>query len=128
MAPIAAATRKRPRSSFAAVGILDRFLNVLDSDQSLDAFVFIDHQKFFDAVFLQYGLGLLERGADRNGDQRLLGHHFRNRNIEARFKTQVAIGDDADEMAVFIHHRHAADLEIAPLLAALRAPAWSAES
>ncbi len=74
-------------------------------------FVVIDDEQLLNAMFLQNCLGLFERGADGNRDERLLGHHFRDRNVETRFKTQIAISDDADEMTVFVHNRHAADVK-----------------
>ena len=57
-------------------GILDRFLNVLDGDESLQVFVVIDDQELLNAMLLQHGLRLVQSGADRNGNERLRRHYF----------------------------------------------------
>ena len=49
---------------------------------------------------VQHPLGLFQRGADGNGDQILLGHNFFDRQFEAILKSQVAIGQDAHELAL----------------------------
>src|SRR5687768_2526459 len=61
---------------FGRGGILDCFLNVLNRDQTLDAFIAVDNEQFLDPVFLKDGLGLLERCADRHSDERLFGHYL----------------------------------------------------
>src|ERR1035438_8788985 len=55
------------------VGVLQLFLNILDRDQALEGEVFVHDQEFFDAMFVEDGLGLFQGGADGNGDQVLLG-------------------------------------------------------
>ena len=45
-------------------------------------------------------LGLLEGGADGDGDEVGLRHHFGDGNVGARFEAEVAVGEDADEPAV----------------------------
>ncbi len=108
MAPTAAPTRRRPCSSLAAPGILQLLLDVLDRDQTLQLVVVIDHQQFFHPVLMQNLLGLLQRGADRNRDQILLGHDLRDGNVGAGLKAQVAIGEDSHQLLA-LGHRHAAD-------------------
>ena len=80
------------------VRVLQLLLNVLDGDQTLEHVMVVHHQQLFDAVPVQDRLRLLQRGAHRNGNQVLLGHHLRDRQIEARFKAQVAIGENADQL------------------------------
>jgi hypothetical protein len=70
----------------------------------------INDEQLFDAVFLQHGLGLVERGPHGDCDERLLGHHFGDGNLEPRLEAQVAVGDDADQMTGFIHDGHARNL------------------
>ena len=72
--------------------------------------VAIDHQKLFDAMFLENCFGLIQSRADGNRHQRLFGHHFRDRQLESFFKSKIAIRDNAHQVAVFINHRHAADV------------------
>ena len=45
-------------------------------------------------------------------DQILLGHHVADGHIGARFKAQIAVGENADELAA-LGHGHAGDL-VAP--------------
>ena len=40
----------------------------------------------------------------------LLRHPLGDRQIEARLETEVAVGEDADQLAVRVGHRHAGDL------------------
>ena len=62
-------------------------------------------------MFLQNRLRLLEGSTNWNGHQRLLGHHFGYRNFEARFKSQVAVSNNTDEVTILIHHRNTADVK-----------------
>ncbi len=93
---------------FRRVRILQLFLNILDRDQALERVLIVHHQKFLHAVMMQNLLGLFERGAHRNRDEILLGHHVGDRKIVARFESQIAIGQDSDQPAV-LGHRHAGD-------------------
>jgi hypothetical protein len=45
-------------------------------------------------------LSLLEGGADGDGDEVGLGHHFSDGNVGSGFKAEVAVGEDADQLAV----------------------------
>src|SRR5580765_3904624 len=90
--------------------ILDRLLNVLNGDQTFEVFVVVDDQELFDPVLLQDCLRLIQGCADRNRYQRLRRHHFRNRQLETCFETQIAIGDNSYQVSVFIDDRYAADV------------------
>ena len=94
------------------VGILQLLLNVFDRDQALQVVLVVDHQKFLDAVLVKNLFRFFERGADGHGDQVLLGHHLVDRNVEAGFKAQVAIGENADQLAV-LGDGHAGNLVLA---------------
>src|SRR5262249_55115070 len=74
--------------------VLDGFLDVFDSDQAFEAIVFVDDQQLFDAVPLQDRLGLVERRANRDGDEIVLCHGFTDRQVEAGFETQISIGQN----------------------------------
>ena len=87
----------------SSAGVLQLLLNVLDRDQALEHVLVVDHQQLFHTVPVQNFFGLFKRGADRNCDQILLRHHLRNRHVRARFKPQIAIGQDADQLAVLRH-------------------------
>jgi hypothetical protein len=71
----------------------------------------VDDRQLFDPVPGQDPLRLLERRADRRGDELVLGHRLVDRLIEVPLELEVPVGDDADETALRVHDRHAADLE-----------------
>ena len=85
---------------FRRVRVLQFFLNVFDGNQAFEVVVVIDNQQFFDPMAVEDFLGLFEGCAYGNGDEVFFRHHFRNRQIEARFEAQVAIGEDADQLAL----------------------------
>ena len=60
---------------FRGAGIFEFFLDVLNGDEAFEVEVLIDDEKFFDAMFLQDSFGFVERGADGDGDEIVLGHH-----------------------------------------------------
>ena len=60
---------------FRGARIFELFLDVFYGDQAFEVEVLIDDEKFFDAMLLQDALGFVERGADGNGDEIVLGHH-----------------------------------------------------
>ena len=96
------------------VGVLQFLLNVLDRDQALERVVVVHHQQFLNAVSVQNAFGVFKRGADGNGDEPVaaLRHPRRDRQMEIGFKAQVAIGEDADQMAALGRHRNAGDAEL----------------
>ena len=93
---------------FCGARIFQFFLNVFDGDQALEVEVLIDDQQFFDAVLLQQALGFFERGAHRNGDQIVFGHHAADGLIEIFLEAQIAIGEDAHQLGA-ARYRQARD-------------------
>ena len=83
-----------------SIRILQLFLDVFDCDQALEVVLVIDHEKFFHAVLVKNCFRFFERGSDRDSDEILLGHHLVNGNVEAGFKAQVAVGENADQLAI----------------------------
>ena len=47
-------------------------------------------------MLVQDLLCVFQRGADRNGDEIFFRHHFVDRNVEAGFETEIAVGEDTD--------------------------------
>ena len=101
--------------------MLGGLLDVLDRDQADAVIGVIDHDQLFDAVLMQQLLGFVLRHAALDGDQLVLGHQLGDRLIEMGCKTHVAVGQDADQLALAgraivigwpIDHRHAGDAEI----------------
>src|SRR5271165_1518651 len=97
---------------FCGTWIFQLLLNVLDRDQPFESELIVDHQQLFHAMFVQNLFRFFERGANRNRDQMILGHHLGNGQIEARLKAQIAVGQNAHQLAVF-SDRDAGDAEAA---------------
>ena len=112
MAPMAPATRRRPLLSLDGVGVLQLLLDVLDGDEALEFVLVVDDEELLDAVLMEDVLGLLQGGADGDGDEVGLGHHVVDGDVGAGDEAQVAVGEDADEPAV-AGDRDAGDLEAA---------------
>ena len=87
---------------FGCAGIFEFLLDVFYGDQALQVVLVVDDEQLFDAVLVQNFFGLLERRSDRDGDQIFLGHHLADGNIETGFEAEIAIGEDADQFAVFL--------------------------
>ena len=83
----------------AGVGIFQLLLDVFDGDQALELVLVVDHEQLLDAVLVEDVFGLFERGADRNRDEVFLGHHIADGDVGAGFEAQVAVGEDADQLA-----------------------------
>src|SRR5580700_1479914 len=89
-----------PLRVFGGIWILQLLLNVFYGDQSLEVVLVVDDQQFLDAMLVENLLRILERCAHGNGDQIFLGHHAVDGNIEAAFKAEIAIGENAGKPAV----------------------------
>ena len=59
----------------------------------------------------EQALRLIERRANWCRHQLFFRHDVTNRPVELTLELQIAIGDDADQLARAIHNRHARDLE-----------------
>ena len=97
---------------FRRVGIFQLLLNVFDRDQALQVVFVVDDEKFLDAMLVKNFFRFFERGSHGHGDEVFLGHHFIDGNVEAGFKAQVAVGKNADELAV-LGDGHAGNLVLA---------------
>ena len=83
-APIAAATRRRPRPSLQASGCLTRFSMSLTVMSPRSIAVLVHDRQLLDAMLLQDQSRLLERGPDRRGDQPVAGHQLLRRGAAMR--------------------------------------------
>ena len=98
-----------PEAVLAGIGILLDLLDILDGDQPLEETIVVHHQQFFDPGMLEVLLGLFQSGSDLHGHQVALGHPGRDRQIEIGLEAQVAVGQNADQLAVGLGDRHAGD-------------------
>ena len=83
------------------VGVLLGLLDVLDGDEAAQHVVFVHQRQFFDAVLGEDLARLLQRGAHRGGDEVFRGHDLGDLAGIVGLKAQVAVGEDADQLAVF---------------------------
>src|SRR5260370_839 len=90
--------------------IFELFRDVFYGDEAFEIKVLIDDEKFFDAMLLQEALGFVERGADGDGDEVILGHHGAYELIVIFLKAQVAVGEDTGE-AGNPGHRQVGDIK-----------------
>jgi hypothetical protein len=109
------AHRRAAQQAFAAViggvGIVLLLLDVLDGDQAAQCEAVVHHQHLLDAVLVQQLQDFVVTGAFAHGDEAiLLGHDVADRIVELLLEAHVASGDDADELAAVVDHRHAGDV------------------
>ena len=87
--------------------------NVLVGDQPLEQAVVVHQRQLFDAMAVQDLLRFRQRGADMGRDQLFADHVVADRARVVGGKAHVAVGENADQHAVLIGDRHAADLILA---------------
>ena len=93
--------------------MLGGFLNVLDGNQATQLEIIVDHQHPLQTVFMHQRHGFIAAGAFLDRDQAVSRRHdISDRLIKVDLEAQVAVGDDADHMAI-IHHRQAGNLVLA---------------
>ena len=83
---------------------------VLVGDQTDQAVVFIHDRKFLDLAAHQDVGGLRQADTLAGGDQVVGRHHIGNRTAVVDMEPQVAVGHDADQVALGVHHRDAANV------------------
>ena len=91
--------------SFAGIGILNGLLDVFDGDQPLEFEIVVDDEQLFDAMVVQQFFGCLEIDARFDRHQIILGHHLGDRRSRRLLETQIAIGQNADQLAVLSHRQ-----------------------
>ena len=89
--------------------IPDLLEHVLDGDEAAQHPAGIDHRQLFNPVLVEDPLGLLQRGPHRHRDQPILGHHVLDRDAPVGEETEVAIGEDPDQLPL-PGDRHAGDV------------------
>jgi hypothetical protein len=94
------------------VGVLQDLFNVLDGDESLELVILVHYGELLYLVLLEDGLGFVEGGADKACDKVLVGHDLIDLAGHVLLKFHIAVGDDADKPAGFIHDGHAGDAKL----------------
>ncbi|MNS88327.1 hypothetical protein D3C72_1222960 [compost metagenome] len=84
-------------------GVLD---DVFDGGQATQLKAVVHDQHALKAVLVHQGLRFVQRGAFLHGDQAFLRRHDVAQGlIQVFFKTQIAVGHDADQLAAFNHRQ-----------------------
>ena len=86
--------------------VADSLLDILNGNQAPQAEFIVHDRQLFNLVFPQDLLCALEVGADRGSHQILFGHDLFDRDAVVLQKTQVTVGQDADQLAVLAADRH----------------------
>ena len=90
----------------AGVGVFGVLDDVLDGGQAAQLEGVVDDEHALEAVLVHQRLGFVEGGAFLHGDQTVLRRHDVAQGlVEAVFETQVAVGDDADQLAPLDHRQ-----------------------
>ncbi len=88
--------------------ILGSLEDVFVGDEPFKVKALIDHHDLLDLVLMKKLLGLLERGADGHRDE-LAGHNILDRDRQPGFEADVPVGQDADQLVVFVGDRQSRD-------------------
>ena len=89
---------------FVRIGKFGVFNDVFYRNQAFELVFLVQHQHALDFVFVHHFARFLNTGANRNGNQFFAWRHDGGHGqIQTRFKTQIAVGHDADNLAV-LHH------------------------
>ena len=107
--------RRAHQQAFAAVvggvRVVQFLLDVLDRDQAAQGELIVHHQHFLDAVPVQQADHFIVGRAFHDRDQTIfLGHDVANRIVELLLEAHVAAGDDANQLARVVDHRHPGDI------------------
>ena len=90
--------------------VLLGLVEILDGDQTGQVALVVNQRQLLDTVLTQQLDDFVARHPDLRGDQRHAGHHLVDLGgqvLLAGHEAGVAVGDDAQQLAVLIHHRKA---------------------
>lgn len=107
--PTAAPTSSPAALVLGGVGVLNGFFDILDGDEPLEVVFAIYNGQLLDAVLFEDLLRLGKGGPLGRGHEVFAGHDLADGAVEIIFKTKVAVGEDAHELAVD-RNGHARDL------------------
>ena len=98
--PQGGAHAQAPLLVLAGIGVVNLLLNILYGNKSTKIIGFIDDEKFFHAVLVQHPLGFFQGRSHGDRNQVFLGHHLFHGQVEAVLEAQVAVGQDAHQLAL----------------------------
>ncbi len=79
--------------------VIHRLLHVLHGDEANATIGVVDHQQLFDSACMEQPTRLILPGAQRHGREVLAGHQLGYELARVLGETDVAIGEDADQLA-----------------------------
>src|SRR5436190_581330 len=95
----------------AGVGMLAFLEDVLDCDEPLQVELVVDHQHTLEAMLVHELHRLGPARPLAHGDELLLRRHdVLHRLVELGLEPEIAVGDDADDLAAVLEHRKTGDL------------------
>ncbi len=100
---------KPARFVLGGIGEGHRLLDVLDGDQANAVKGIVHHQQLLDPALMQQAARIIAAGAEPDRGQVLVRHQFAHRLARIVGKANVAVGEDADQLAAGLDHRNAAD-------------------
>ena len=92
---------------FRGIGVQLRFFHIFNGNQPDAMIGIIDNQQLFNAVLVQKPLGFLMGHGFLHRDEVFMGHQFRHFLRRIGGKAHIAIGQNTDQLAVLLGHRHA---------------------
>ena len=105
---------------FGSIRVFQFFLDVFDCDQTFQVVLVVHNQQFFNAMFVKNFFGLFKRGSHGDGDEIFLRHYLVYWNVEARLEAQVAIGQNANQLAALLSDGHTGDFVLSHDLQGVR--------
>ncbi len=106
-----AGRRRNPKPALVVLGrvrVQFRLFNVLDGDQPNTAVGIVDHQQFFDPIFVQQPARFRHVYTFFHRDKVFLCHKFADRLVGLVGKPDISVGEYPDQLAaVSFYHRNA---------------------
>ena len=95
-----------PLAVFVGIGKLGVFNDVFHRNQAFELVLLIQNKHAFDFMPVHQFACFFNTRANGHGNQFFArGHNSAHGQIQARFKTQIAVGNNADYLAVFYHRQ-----------------------
>src|SRR3546814_3323395 len=86
-------------------------LDVLDGDEADAAIILVDHEQLFDPALVEQTARILLRDSRLHRRQIVAGHQFRDGLAHLFGKADVAVGEDAHQLARQRSEEHTSELQ-----------------